>query len=106
MNTYLTDARRVINENGGLNGEDVTFAESEINATQHDQRKIQLLVQRRNDDVVISWAGGQGPYRVERDNAPDFQSPQVVVEGTFDTEVVDTGAASDTMNWYYRVTAS
>jgi len=104
--TYLLGARDTINDNGGIDGVPVTFDEADIDARHVDQRKVDLRVWKSGDDVNLSWAGGAGPWRVEKDSDPTFPAPQVIADATWETDLVDAGAATDGETWFYRVTGS
>lgn len=103
FHSYLLDARDTINNNGGINGEECTFDEAAVLARHQDQRIIQLRLWVLGSDVGLTWAGGVGPYRVERDLDPTFGAPELVADGVTDTELFDVGAAGDGKDWYYRV---
>ncbi|MDQ7006097.1 MAG: DUF362 domain-containing protein [Acidobacteriota bacterium] len=103
--SYLLDARDTINGNGGIFGEDSTIDEAAVIARHQDQRKIQLALARRGDDIYLEWAGAAAPYRLERDSSPDFLTAQILADNLTTTEYTDLGAGVDGTNWYYRVSA-
>ncbi len=104
LRTYLLDARDTINNNGGIDGKESTLDPGAVVARHQDQRVIQAGVWRQGNDIHLAWAGGQGPYRVEKDTSPTFTAPTVLAEASAESEWVDTGAAGDGNTWYYRVT--